>query len=345
MLVRRRETKEDDLIEVLKLEKKHLRSLMEQMRKEKFVNVRLIMETDEVNKSTRRNYYSINYRMFVNVVKYKIDHVRRRIEADERDHSSRASFICQTCRKTYTDLELGQILDTSSGSALFVCSHCGGSVDEDPNVRPQIDSRLIQAKFNEQMSQIYETLKDLEMMDLSINEIDRNNMTAGNNGPCSSDGPMTNGFTSVPGSTLPPGFTNGSAVGHQHQQNNSGAPESNAFVQDQYPIQITDLDKKYKTDGNIDGSKPSGNSVNPEIEALLLREESLANAMNTSQDNSLSEEPYYSPLTNISILMIPVGKTIVPVHKISDEHIEFMTLQQRDDYKRTMQQVYNLIYG
>lgn len=150
------------------------------MRQDKFVNVRLIMETDEDGKSTRRNYYSINYRMFVNVVKYKIDHVRRKLETEERDLTSRASFICQSCNKTFTDLEVGQIYDPRRDQ--FRCSYCDGIVDEDPSVRPQADSRLVMARFNEQMKPIYELLKETEGINLSINEADRNNITTNTEG-------------------------------------------------------------------------------------------------------------------------------------------------------------------
>lgn len=43
---------------------------------------------------------------FVNVVKYKLDLMRKRMETEERDATSRASFKCPSCLKTFTDLEV-----------------------------------------------------------------------------------------------------------------------------------------------------------------------------------------------------------------------------------------------
>lgn len=321
MLVRRRETKEDDLVEVLKLDRKHLRSLIQQMRQDKFINVRLIMETDEDGKSTRRNYYSINYRMFVNVVKYKIDHMRRKLETEERDLTSRASFICQSCRKTFTDLEIGQIFDPVRSQ--FRCSYCDGIVDEDPNVRPKTDSRLVMANFNEQMEPIYALLQETENIKWAINEAYTNNISATND---SSFGNTSNGGTHAPNSN---NTTNGSL---SSDQPNQGPVNNNP--QDNYPVNINGLEDKYKQD-----QKSQALTINPEVEALLLREESLVNSSTTVQESSHDEDDP-ADLT----IMINVGRTKVPVDKISDEHIELMSPQQRDEYAKLMQQVYNLMF-
>lgn len=320
MLVRRRETKEDDLVEVLKFERKHLRSLIQQMRQDKFINVRLIMETDEDGKSTRRNYYSINYRMFVNVVKYKIDHMRRKLETEERDLTSRASFICLSCSKTFTDLETGQIYDPSRSQ--FRCSYCDGIVDEDPNVRPKADSRLVMANFNEQMEPVYALLQETENIKWHINEADRSNLTATNTG-VNSNG---SGAPSASANNV----TNGSSPSdHQNQGLNM-----NSGPQDNFLIKINGLDDKEKQD-----QKKSVVIINPEVEALLQREENLANQQSTVQDSSHDEEEAVEP-----ILTVNIGQSKVPIDKISDEHVALMTPKQRLEYERIMQQVYSLLY-
>ncbi|KAI1295338.1 General transcription factor IIE subunit 1 [Halotydeus destructor] len=124
------------------------------------IKSRLRMETGLDGKATKQNYYYVNYKAFVNVVKYKLDHMRRKIETEERDLTSRASFICTQCKKTYTDLEADQLCDLTTGE--FRCSYCGALVDEDPNVMPKADSRLILAKFNEQIETLYILLKEVE---------------------------------------------------------------------------------------------------------------------------------------------------------------------------------------
>lgn len=321
MLVRRKETKEDDLVDVLKFERKHLRSIIQQMRQDKFINVRLIMETDEDGKSTRRNYYSINYRMFVNVVKYKIDHMRRKLETEERDLTSRASFICQSCSKTFTDLEIGQIYDPSRSQ--FRCSYCDGIVDEDPNVRPKADSRLVMASFNQQMEHIYALLQETESIKWSINEADRNNITV---------------TSSTTGAEISNGGPAGANTNTTTNGSISGDPQSqgliiNGNLQDDYLVKICGLEDKDKKE------QKKSFVINPEVEALLLREESPMNTSTTVQESFHEEEETTNP-----VLMINVGEIKVPVDEISDEHVEMMNSRQREDYQRLMQQIYNLMY-
>lgn len=73
-------------------------------------------------KAQKVNYYFINYKTFVNVVKYKLDLMRKRMETEERDATSRASFKCPACGKTFTDLEVRNVsheVNPDSTSWLF----------------------------------------------------------------------------------------------------------------------------------------------------------------------------------------------------------------------------------
>ena len=63
------------------------------------------------------------YRVLVNVVKYKLDHMRRRIETDERDSTNRASFRCPCCFSTFTDLEANQLFDLMTGKLLILLQY------------------------------------------------------------------------------------------------------------------------------------------------------------------------------------------------------------------------------
>lgn len=123
--------KEDDICELLKFERKMLRARIATLKNDKFIQVRLKMETGIIQfviflnvfvkldlnffecvflgldgKAQKVNYYFINYKTFVNVVKYKLDLMRKRMETEERDATSRASFKCPACGKTFTDLEV-----------------------------------------------------------------------------------------------------------------------------------------------------------------------------------------------------------------------------------------------
>lgn len=123
------------------------------------------METAADGKAHKINYYFINYKVFVNVIKYKLDMMRKRLETEERDATSRANFKCTNCCKTFTDLEVDQLFDLSSGD--LRCTYCGSLVEEDMSAIPKKDSRLMLAKFNEQLQPLYDLLREVEGIKLA----------------------------------------------------------------------------------------------------------------------------------------------------------------------------------
>ncbi|XP_013414753.1 general transcription factor IIE subunit 1 [Lingula anatina] len=165
MLVRNPCMKEEDMAELLKYDRKQLRTIMNTLKSDRFIKVRMRVETDSEGKTTRHNYYFINYQVFVNVVKYKLDHMRRKIETQERDSTSRSSFICPECHKSYTDLEAKELLDMATFT--FRCTYCRTEVVEDESAVPVQDARAVLARFNEQMERLYKLLREVEDVKLS----------------------------------------------------------------------------------------------------------------------------------------------------------------------------------
>ncbi|KAM3962890.1 transcription factor IIEalpha [Aphomia sociella] len=165
MLVRNPCMKEDDICELLKFERKMLRARISTLKNDKFIQVRLKMETGPDGKAQKVNYYFINYKTFVNVVKYKLDLMRKRMETEERDATSRASFKCPACGKTFTDLEADQLYDMMTQE--FRCTFCNQVVEEDQSALPKKDCRLLMAKFNEQLETLYILLREVEGIKLA----------------------------------------------------------------------------------------------------------------------------------------------------------------------------------
>ncbi|XP_037644829.1 general transcription factor IIE subunit 1 [Sebastes umbrosus] len=163
VLIRNPCVREEDMLELLKFDRKQLRSVLNTLKADKFVKCRMRVETAPDGKTTRHNYYFINYRVLVNVVKYKLDHMRRRIETDERDSTNRASFRCPCCFSTFTDLEANQLFEPMTGT--FRCTFCQTEVEEDASVCP--DGRTLVARFNEQIEPIYALLRETEDVNLS----------------------------------------------------------------------------------------------------------------------------------------------------------------------------------
>lgn len=67
MLVRNPCMKEDDICELLRFERKMLRARIATLRADKFIQVRLRMETGPDGKAQKVNYYFINYKVCIHV--------------------------------------------------------------------------------------------------------------------------------------------------------------------------------------------------------------------------------------------------------------------------------------
>jgi transcription initiation factor TFIIE subunit alpha len=57
--------KEDDICDLLKFDKKMLRARITTLRNDKFIQVRLKMETGSDGKAQKVNYYFINYKVIL----------------------------------------------------------------------------------------------------------------------------------------------------------------------------------------------------------------------------------------------------------------------------------------
>lgn len=165
MLVRSCCIKEGDMCELLKYDRKMLRSRIATLKNDKFIQTKLKMETGPDGKAQKVNCYFINYRSFANVVKYKLDSIRKKMEAVERDATGRTSFICNNCGANFTDLEADRLFDIASGE--FRCTFCFNIVEEDVSSVPKQDTRAMMIKYNNEMDVLFKLLGEAEGLKLS----------------------------------------------------------------------------------------------------------------------------------------------------------------------------------
>jgi transcription initiation factor IIE alpha subunit len=154
--------KEDQLADILKLDGKIVRQYLIALKAEKFVSEKLAIETTTAdNKQNKVLHYYINYKMMVNVVKFKLDNMRKQIESEEKQLTCRASYKCLNCGRHYTDLDMVDIFMTMR------CITCDeGRVDEDVSSLPKAQSRNLLANFNTQTKPIFDLLQKVEYLEL-----------------------------------------------------------------------------------------------------------------------------------------------------------------------------------
>ncbi|XP_015913439.1 general transcription factor IIE subunit 1 [Parasteatoda tepidariorum] len=383
MLIRNPCMKEDDLVELLRFDRKQLRTLIAQLKSDRFVKIRLRIETGADGKATRQNYYYINYKIFVNVLKYKLDHMRRKIETEERDSTSRASFKCTVCSKTFTDLEADMLFDFSTNE--FRCSFCDAPVQEDESALPTTDSRLMLAKFNEQIEPLYSLLREVDDIklapeilepeptdmsqikrDASTNKSSRPNQSLNDNhGVWSGDATRNKSydFGNNQGITVNFNAENTAATKVQEKKEQpiwmvestvkAEAKDTSDFAwgQERVPGHTVDSSPFVKQDDIMEALLAHERKGNAEQKIVIPGQHNHEESSSGSDENSKTmqssfAEPEIGEMESDEDdnLMVTVGDHKYPLNEVTEELISRMTADEKEAYIRLTQDLYASIY-
>ena len=91
--------------------------------------------------------------------------MRKKLQIDEREATSRAMFTCSNCSTSFNDLHADQLFNPKTGE--FCCYLCHSVLIEQQSEAPQENKKLIMARFNEQMEPFYSLLRDVEGVKLA----------------------------------------------------------------------------------------------------------------------------------------------------------------------------------
>jgi transcription initiation factor TFIIE subunit alpha len=160
MLIYHRCIKEQDLADLLHIDLKLVHQYLVMLKREKFIKEISFMQTIDGRKN-KQNYYYVDYKMIVKVIKYKFFKIRIKIEYEEKQYTNKSNFKCTNCHKTYSDLDTKEIFLT------MCCVYCNAEVEEDNSCLPNRSTPNLQAKFNTQMNVVFQLLIKVESLRLA----------------------------------------------------------------------------------------------------------------------------------------------------------------------------------
>lgn len=117
--------KDEDLAALLKLHQRHVRKILNELEKDKLVRKEDRKEQKEKTYPNERNsqvahtYWYIDYKHFIDVVRYRIHRLHEEIQS-ERDMSASVDFKCD-CGKTYSMLEAAHLFNPSTSNLHCRC--------------------------------------------------------------------------------------------------------------------------------------------------------------------------------------------------------------------------------
>lgn len=114
------------------------------------------------NRSVPRTYYYLDFKLFLNVTKWRMMSIRKKIDTRLRNELDNKGYVCPRCKKSYSTLEVAHLLDMFRN--VFVCDTPGCSTElvdneEAEDVKRSKDSLM---RFNEQLSTLLGGLRRTE---------------------------------------------------------------------------------------------------------------------------------------------------------------------------------------
>lgn len=117
ILIREKYLREEEFAPRLKLPEKDVNKVVRQLESEMLIRYEDMVMDDG---RTAKCYY-IDYQIFVNVIRYRIDLMVKAISSAESTEFNEVFFQCPTCANRYSSLEAQKLL---SADFKFICSSC-----------------------------------------------------------------------------------------------------------------------------------------------------------------------------------------------------------------------------
>ncbi|CEI95312.1 hypothetical protein RMCBS344292_09502 [Rhizopus microsporus] len=107
-----------------------------------------------------KTYYYIDYKEFVDVVKWKMYKMQTIVRDKLRTESENKGYVCPTCEKTFTPLDVLSLVDVAD--QLFHCDQCETVLVENDNAENVKGSQQVLTKLREQSQPIIALLKQTD---------------------------------------------------------------------------------------------------------------------------------------------------------------------------------------
>ncbi|GMS91937.1 hypothetical protein PENTCL1PPCAC_14112, partial [Pristionchus entomophagus] len=156
---------EEKLRSKICMDQKQLRTLTVHLKQDKLLRERLIQQKSSITgKNQSVIYYFVNYRAITNIFKYKVEHMRQKIEDRARNIVHVAAYKCSGCQNPYDTIEVDRIIDPRTGE--LKCWRCQSEVVMQ-NISTSTNSQGTIAHFNVQLRPLFELLQQLEGVQLA----------------------------------------------------------------------------------------------------------------------------------------------------------------------------------
>lgn len=151
---------EDDLIHLLGIQRKELRSLCKRLVEDRLLVSHSQKEENMLQRVTTKTYYYIHITETIDAIKWKVHSIVNRLKDEMKDYGNPQGYVCPVCGKKVSQLDAIALLSDDRSS--FVCDTCGGILIEDDSSQ---QATLKQENLERLMKQVEPIITYLKRID------------------------------------------------------------------------------------------------------------------------------------------------------------------------------------
>ncbi|KAF8924071.1 hypothetical protein EDD21DRAFT_419003 [Dissophora ornata] len=152
-----KQVKDDELAALLKLNRREIHKICGKLKEDRLIKDLTKLEARKPDQRPIPNtYYYLDYKIFVDVVKFKIHRMGKKLDEDmSKKEVESAGFRCPACHKTYATVE---VMNHYNGDGKFLCPNDGFALD-DETVEDDEQGQEKKTKLRENTKPIVDLLK------------------------------------------------------------------------------------------------------------------------------------------------------------------------------------------
>ncbi|RUS21140.1 ubiquinone biosynthesis protein COQ7-domain-containing protein [Endogone sp. FLAS-F59071] len=160
---RTRSVKDEELALSIKITIREIHKICGKLKEDRLLKMVTKMEPRKADqRAVPKTYYYIDYKQFVDVVKWKMYKMQTSVRANLRTESENKGYICPTCQRTYSPLDVLSFADSVDG--LFHCEVCETVLEENDNAENVKGSQEQLSRLREQSQPIIALLKQTDTL-------------------------------------------------------------------------------------------------------------------------------------------------------------------------------------
>lgn len=156
---------EDDLIYLLGINRKELRSLANNLVEDRILASHIQKEENPQQRLTNRTYYFIHITEAIDAIKWKVHSIVSHIKDEMSLYGNPNGYICPRCGKKVSQLDAISLLSDDRSS--FICDNCYGALEEDDSLQR---ASINQEKLERLMIQVDPIISYLKKIDDTVVE-------------------------------------------------------------------------------------------------------------------------------------------------------------------------------